>query len=63
MKIQVRSDAKLLMVMKILVISLLVSVHVFLSFAGNSERYDVVVYGGTSAGIASAIQTRFPMWR
>lgn len=57
MKIQVRSDAKLLMVMKILVISLLVSVHVFLSFAGNSERYDVVVYGGTSAGIASAIQT------
>jgi hypothetical protein len=43
--------------MKLLLTNLILAFFVFTSFGQKTNRYDVVVYGGTSAGIASAIQS------
>ena len=43
--------------MRILLTNLLLAVFVFSVFGQKVKRYDVVVYGGTSAGISAAIQS------
>lgn len=43
--------------MRFLLTNILIVFCVFTSFAQKNKQYDVVIYGGTSAGIASAIQT------
>lgn len=43
--------------MRILLTNLLLAVFVFSAFGQKVKRYDVVVYGGTSAGISAAIQS------
>ncbi|MGI6574177.1 MAG: FAD-dependent oxidoreductase [Fermentimonas sp.] len=43
--------------MKLLFTNLLLAVLVFPVFGQKAKRYDVVVYGGTSAGISAAIQS------
>ena len=43
--------------MKLLFTNLLLAFFVVTSFGQKTTNYDVVIYGGTSAGIASAIQS------
>lgn len=43
--------------MRSLLINVLLVLSILTSFGQKTKNYDVVIYGGTSAGIASAIQT------
>lgn len=43
--------------MRLLLTNFILAIFIFTSFGQKTKRYDVVVYGGTSAGIASAIQS------
>ncbi|WP_349678604.1 FAD-dependent oxidoreductase, partial [Proteiniphilum sp. UBA5375] len=43
--------------MRVLLTNIILAFFIVTSFGQKTDGYDVVIYGGTSAGIASAIQS------
>ncbi|HBC30212.1 MAG TPA: hypothetical protein DC024_03045, partial [Clostridiales bacterium] len=48
---------KSITIMRLLLTNIILAFFIVTSFGQKTKSYDVVVYGGTSAGIASAIQS------